>query len=338
MMLKKRDSRLSYFDGLSEWRRRYDDIKDSIFMQKRDGASSRHISLNGATYKNLLCVNGDIGLVFIFENFNNTYERKSLYFTGIFLEGYYNDNNYEVRIVINKNYGDENFIVSVLYNCFTYIDSLNISAEDKIKEIWSYILGISDLFKEYKEKTISISQEKGLIGELQTIKFLYVEAKIDINRIIEFWVGPNKEKFDFNFKKYSIESKIMSKNNQVEFHGINQTVVNKDTYLHSIKIEEGNGESLDELVLYLRSKLQFKERQLFDTLLNKDGYYIGIETSKKKYEITESYFINMNKKEFPKYHFDNGYSDLTSVKLNINELDKSLFIGKNDFIQLLSKH
>ncbi|MBP3915276.1 PD-(D/E)XK motif protein [Clostridium sp.] len=322
------DKECSYDEGRVLWESRFNKIKESLKNQNRESASSRHCSFNGTAYKMILSNDGKIGISFIFDDIKKSVGFRDMYYEGITAKAEVKiDEGYEVYI-LSTNAENEEFSISFLYNLFLYIDDLKCSSEEKIKEIASYIKNIESMMRTQKDKYFQIEKEKALITEICSASFIYSVNK-SWDKVLHYWLGPEKEIFDFDLENMSLETKVMNKKGKVTFHGTKQTTFTKDTFLHAFLLTEGESFTLESLIKKVTENMTRSQCTRFNLKLNQYGYYPGIKTSGKRYDIEKEIIIKMNEENFPKYSFNSAYETMEGAKLNIMELSEDVYISKD---------
>lgn len=150
-------------------------------------------------------------------------------------------------------------------------------------------------------KGIEKERERGLFGELSTLKYLLEEGEA---KAIESWCGCLKKSKDFELKDVEIETKtkiIGSINNRIHINGEEQLFSDKDLYINVHFISESEeGIELHELVESIIDRISEGEvDKLLDKLVNVGYTPIKKFQSGIKFLIEESIFYEV-KEGFPR--------------------------------------
>jgi len=150
------------------------------------------------------------------------------------------------------------------------VEEGNSSLLDEIKNLlekWKGMLSLDT------EKVMSIKSIIGLFGELLLLDHLVNVKKI---KALDYWVGPNGNRHDFEFSHHSIEVKSTTVKNSNEIHvnGVTQLepYPGKSVAILRIKLElEPNGISLPELIKKMKDAKSLNSEK-FSEKLAKYGY------------------------------------------------------------------
>jgi hypothetical protein len=184
-----------------------------------------------------------------------------------------------------------------------------------------------------KDLKISLNAAKGLYGELFYLKKCLIEAKYDMDSILDAWHRPSLANHDFVFDKYSIEIKCISKNNttvKIASEYQLDAIENKDLFLQCYIFDDIIQSSVDSLGnIYNEILILLKTNTLKDIFSLKcttdiTGYlgpeYIKLDFNfilidEMKYKVDQSKFPRIQKNQFSPFINNISYNiDISSIE------------------------
>lgn len=209
--------------------------------------------------------------------------------------------------------------------CMDIINTIDI-ANYKIsaKSVINRLKQWQNFLSSHKERTFSIEKQIGLFGELSFIYYKLFPL-LGITTSILAWVGPNKDKQDFRFKKINIEVKsyLDSKRGLVNISSIEQLNPNNGKlylYTFGLKADE-TGMTIKDFVKLIQSdivKNDIDRLHDFNKLIEEYGYFDGYEYENLlKLSILEESMFDVND-TFPKLPIDIKRDEIKSIQYTID--------------------
>jgi hypothetical protein len=217
----------------------------------------------------------------------------------------------------NKGFNDEIFLalISSIYDSLTkQTDSFNFFQELKL---------ILKNFKNFFEKSkteLNQSNELGLFGELLFLDRLIQEKDEDV---INFWMGPNRSRHDFEVLDigYEIKSTLKQKNVSISISSEVQLEKNNLNELNLVLYtleKNANGISLLELAQKLIHKFSsVKNKTLYKANLLRLGFDIDNNINDQNYKVLKSNILKVED-DFPKITKSSIDKNIFDVKYKIN--------------------
>lgn len=195
------------------------------------------------------------------------------------------------------------------------------------KEILNKVLNVISKWKKLFDKInfqgLSITQQKGLVGELLFINFL-IDKNISISKVLTSWTGPNYDNRDFLFGSVGVEIKFTSSKlpklqitseRQLDTQSLTELFL----ILYSTEEVKDNGFSLNSMVHQIRKKLESNDDSL--KFFNEQLLLIGYldeenENYNQLYSLRKMYFYSITH-EFPKITSNQLSLGIYNVSYNI---------------------
>lgn len=243
--------------------------------------------------------------------------------------------------LVLKNINDIDIFKQICLDIINIIEAMDykISADLIVNRLKQW----QNFLSSHRDKSFSIEKQIGLFGELY---FLYDKLfpLIGVTKAILSWVGPNKDKQDFRFKKLNIEVKsyLDNKRGIVNISSLEQlNPSNGDLYLYvyGMKIDE-NGVSLDEFIKLIREQIvkdESTELEYFDQLVEEYGFFDGYEYENLlKFEVFEEKMYRVDD-TFPKLPLSIKREEIKSIKYTIDISLCNDFLIHSDDLNVLKE-
>lgn len=210
------------------------------------------------------------------KDFNLKYE-----FRGLKVDKVYDpdDSNFILLnlVLVDKQFKDvfDSLIADVLYN---------IISESEIKIILktytNRLVKWQSLFERFNHTGLTSDEQRGLFGELFFIR-KFLEKNSDFTRVINSWVGPEKQIRDFQFANWSVEVKTSQSNNHQKVHISSERQLDisnlQNLFLFHLSLESRQhaGETLNQVVDSVLQILSsdFTSLNCFRNKLLEGGYF-----------------------------------------------------------------
>jgi hypothetical protein len=225
----------------------------------------------------------------------------------------------KIFLIISKNKGfnDEIFLalISSIYDSLTK----NTDSFAFFQEMKQILKNFKNFFEKSKTE-LNQNNEIGLFGEL-----LFLDKLIDDNDEghVDFWMGPNRNKHDFEIKDKGYEIKATLKQKNVSISISSEIQLEKDN-LNELSIvlytleKNTNGISLKELSLDIMNKFSnVKNKTIYKANLLRLGFDIDNNINDQKYKLIKVNTIKVEE-NFPKITRSNLDINIFDVKYKIN--------------------
>jgi hypothetical protein len=225
----------------------------------------------------------------------------------------------KIFLIISKNKGfnDEIFLalISSIYDSLTK----NMDSFAFFQEMKQILKNFKNFFEKSKTE-LNQNNEIGLFGEL-----LFLDKLIDDNDEghVDFWMGPNRNKHDFEIKDKGYEIKATLKQKNVSISISSEIQLEKDN-LNELSIvlytleKNTNGISLKELSLDIMNKFSnVKNKTIYKANLLRLGFDIDNNINDQKYKLIKVNTIKVEE-NFPKITRSNLDINIFDVKYKIN--------------------
>lgn len=161
---------------------------------------------------------------------------------------------YEKKYLILEFIGNDSFLSQFLdLSCVIFNSIKEISLQQKSAELFKeMILRWSAFFSNKKNEKLGEKDVIGLWGEIYVVRNLILENTIDVNEILQSWMGPYGKEKDFKFSDLHLEVKTIKQDSElIEISSEFQLAPENDIPidLRVIKVRpEDNGLNLSQLV------------------------------------------------------------------------------------------
>lgn len=230
--------------------------------------------------------------------------------------------------------------------CLDIVGSIIIESDINViqQKFKSRLLKWQNLFDRFNEGGLSFEEQRGLYGELYFLRELLGKSN-DFERIINSWVGPDKEPQDFQTGDWAVEVKTTHGNNHQKIHINSERQLNTSNlnflYLYhlSLDIKQNSGETLNQIVQSIKTALATDQigYSFFNLKLLKAGYFDNHASlyQGKGYFIREDIFYNVVD-QFPRIQANDLMNGVGDVKYSIivSSLDRYSVSHNNVFEKL----
>lgn len=209
----------------------------------------------------------------------------------------------------------------------------------------SRLLKWQNLFDRYNSDGLTSEEQRGLYGELYFLRE-WLNRTTDCERVVNAWLGPEKELQDFQSNDWAVEVKTTHGNNHQKVHIQSERQLDSSNlnylYLYHISLDVRNnsGETLNQIVQSIRTALTPVQLgySLFNFKLLKAGYFDTHASlyQEKGYYIREDVFYNVVDK-FPRIQENDLMNGVGDVKYSIivSSLDNYSVTHKSIFEKLI---
>ncbi|MFA6128246.1 MAG: PD-(D/E)XK motif protein [Bacteroidales bacterium] len=265
---------------------------------------------------------------------------------SIDLSGYSNLQDISLEIIPDESRAEKNILLFKLLSN-QHLDIFSVLCEDLIANILSltneYLLvkellnrfeKWKSLFEKASAQGLSSEEQRGLFGELFFLrKALHITT--DFIRVINSWVGPEKQIRDFQFGNCCVEVKTSHGNNHQKVQISNERQLDitnlKNLFLYhlSLEVRQKSGESLNEMVKSVSQLLNsdFVALNRFKNKLFEVGYF---DHHQDLYEST-GYFIR--KDNFYKVESNFPRIEEADLRDGVGDVKYSIVISQcSDFL------
>ena len=209
-------------------------------------------------------------------------------------------------------------LLEKIINSIFEIDDQDISFH-KVK---THLSSWRKCFEDEHYQGLKKEEQIGLFGELTFIKEVYSKG-INVEKILDFWKGPEGGLHDFRFRTCLVEVKTYSKNkNKIRISNMDQLNYNFFTnlYLSCVEIEHNHsGFTIVNLIDEIKN-LIFKENQTLQKFEEKLSLYGYLDIHKENYK--DKFLVtNLNY-----YKVDKGFPCILKNNLEIGVIDVSFSI------------
>lgn len=189
------------------------------------------------------------------------------------------------------------------------------------------------LFDKYNKDGLSNEEQRGLYGELYFLRE-FLKNNSDFSRVINTWVGPQKELQDFQSGTWAVEVKTTHGNNHQKVH-INSerqldtsNLENLFLYHLSLDVMQNSGETLTQIINSTRKMLDSDAlaSSIFHTKLFEAGYF---DKHSSFYE-SKGYFIRQD----IFYKIENGFPRIEEkdISYGVGDVKYSIIVSNcNDY-------
>lgn len=181
------------------------------------------------------------------------------------------------------------------------------------------------LFDKFRLGGLSIIEQQGLYGELSFLQ-KFIQNNQNTFRVINSWVGVDKEVRDFQYNDWAVEVKTSSGNNHQKVHISSERQLDnthiEHLYLYHLAVEasKGNGESLNDKINLLRDLLKNTPSALniFNNKLIEAGYFdLHADAYNERCYVKKDENFYEVKDDFPRIKESDIKSGLEDVKYSI---------------------
>lgn len=214
----------------------------------------------------------------------------------------------------------------------------NILNESDIKIILraytNRLIKWQSLFDKYNKDGLTNEEQRGLFGELFFLRE-FLKNSPDFSKVINTWVGPQKELQDFQSGSWAVEVKTTHGNNHQKIH-INSerqldtsNLENLFLYHLSLDVMQYSGETLNQIINSLRKLLDTDAiaSSVFNSKLFESGYF----DKHISYYESKGYFIRQN----IFYKVENGFPRIVEKDINfgVGDVKYSIIVSNcRDYI------
>jgi len=194
------------------------------------------------------------------------------------------------------------------------------------------------LFERFKQQGLTPDEQRGLYGELFFLrKFLEVDSSFQ--QILNSWIGPEKEIWDFQHADWAVEVKTTHGNNHQKISVSNERQLDTnailDLFLYHISLESklSSGESLNQIVDSIAEMLNkdIAALQNFKNKIIEVGYFTHHRElyDKVGYEIRNDAFYKV-KGSFPRIEEKDIRAGVGDVRYSIIVSNCSEFLIESE--------
>jgi len=255
------------------------------------------------------------------KDFNLNYEFKGLKFEKIYDPG---DPEFVLLnlVLINKEFKEVfNSLVDGVLDNIIHESEINAILRRYVERLTEW----QSLFERFNKPGLSPEEQRGLFGELFFLrKFLHNNS--DFHKVVNSWVGPEKQVRDFQSGLWSVEVKTSSGNNHQKVHISSERQLDtsniENLFLFHISLEpkQNSGETLNDIAASVSEILSSDASALtlFKRKLIEGGYF---EHHKSLYE-TVGYLIRQEqfyevRDDFPRIEEKDIRNGVGDVKYTI---------------------
>lgn len=194
-----------------------------------------------------------------------------------------------------------------------------------LQKFKSRLLKWQNLFERYNNVGLTFEEQRGLFGELYFLRE-WLNRTTDYERVVNAWLGPEKELQDFQSNDWAVEVKTTYGNNHQKVHIQSERQLDSSNlnflYLYHISLDVRNnsGETLNQIVHSIRTTLATAQSgySLFNIKLLKTGYFDNHISlyEEKGYFIREDVFYNVVDR-FPRIQENDLMNGVGDVKYSI---------------------
>ncbi len=183
--------------------------------------------------------------------------------------------------------------------CEDLIESIASEANEKkmVKEVLNRFEKWKSLFNKIGLQGLTPEAQRGLFGELHFLR-KYLQENFELLKVVNTWIGPEKQVRDFQSGTWAVEVKTTHGNNHQKVHisserQLDTTNIN-DLFLYHISLEQmqNSGESLNDIVESILKILESDTSAFnkFKSKIYEVGYF---ELQRSLYE-EKGYFIRQD--------------------------------------------
>lgn len=178
-----------------------------------------------------------------------------------------------------------------------------------------------------KEKKLSMSQARGLFGELLVLQSLLEKEIYSQKEILEGWHRPAPANHDFDYPDFTLETKTISRSNTtVKITSEDQLTAfeEKELKLKIYRIENINKseDSLGILFNEIKGLLNPSLSNYFEIKCAEDAFckYLGPEFMPLDYKfvVIDDFTYKVDQKEFPRVKQDQFHSGISKISYNLD--------------------
>ena len=212
--------------------------------------------------------------------------------------------------------------------CESLIHSvIQLNSEQKIiRTVINQLNKWKTLFDKSNSGGLSVEQQLGLFGELAFLHKCLLQQDVNPLNVLKSWVGVDAALRDFQCSTWAVEVKTTATNNpqKVIINGerqLDETLLENLFLFHcSVEISNGNGETLNQKIVIVRSLLEdnISALNLFNSKLFEVGYFDEHENKYENrfYKIrSENYYRITN--DFPRIKENELRGGVSGVKYEI---------------------
>lgn len=209
-------------------------------------------------------------------------------------------------------------------NIFKAFSASLYDSLDSSKNIDDVIDSINEIIDEYKnyfngnKKTLSITEQQGLMGEL---KYILEEIEKGNFEVIKYWEGIYKNKHDFVYEDRAVEVKTTKNQTRLDVRISNENQLlsmgNEQLNLVVYRLEQiSAGKSILDLANQIFEKINNRQKSIMMSKLIKVGMD-PFETNYENFRFVEKYEFEIND-EFPRVNKDSLGDRVFDVKYTVN--------------------
>jgi len=179
-----------------------------------------------------------------------------------------------------------------------------------------------------RKRDVSISDARGLFGELLVLKSLLMNNSISQSDILEGWHRPEPACHDFDFDDYSLEVKTTSRSFTTLRISSEDQLTSVDMKPLKLKLiviqnlKKSKTDSLGEIYNEIRNILPLGLSVLFEMKCAEDFYfkYLGPEFMPIEYKfiVFDEYLYLVDQQNFPRIRKENLNLGISSVNYNLD--------------------
>lgn len=299
------------------WKKNYQKMDNSLAESSAEAVSKAFKTKDGFSYRLKTNKDGGRGLTFVFPEIISVKKWEFPNYEGIHINNQRNYRNQVEICLYCPLVETRDFFIRLLVQLFEVVRACG-SVEEQVTLIIDWLEEKAGLFQEVKNRRWTSEKEKGLIGELHSLGWLYGYIG-DWRRVLEAWKGSFSSPHDFEFSSLHIETKTIQKDGSVSFHGAYQTHCPVPTFLHAIQLEKGYGFTLLEKISALERGMKAGEIEVFRECLHKVGFDRKHHGGQERYNVSLNEFYLMSHSDFPSSIIDPLYHGIT-FKLNLRHI------------------
>ena len=207
-----------------------------------------------------------------------------------------------------------------------------------IRRCWRWV----NLLAGRKESKLSLTKQKGLIGELFFLNELLLnQLKISVDFALESWQGPSGGSKDFDLKNSQVEvkAKRSASKPKIKISSADQLEINNTSNLFLAVFgidfsDKKESKNLNEWCQYVEKNIEIKNPNsisLFNSMLVEYGFDWGHDYSDSSWEIQEIKYYRVNQ-NFPKIMGSELQSGIDEVSYSLEMKQLKEFEVSKEYI------